>query len=334
MSDTFDTKSLMDSNGPPPSVSKTLRRLYLTLFLRGRSSRGYQKGQAAGSIVQKLALTLFFYALIGLLALMFLRMPLFALSAYLHAMTFSFLGMFLASSAGEVLFNKEETDILSHRPITPQAMLWAKIRVLVEVSLWIAGALNLAGFAVGFAKTSFGFEFLIAHALSLVMEALFAAGCVVMVYQLCLRWFGRERLEGIITTAQIVLSVGVVLGSQILPQLMFRDNAVVSIGPDVWWIALIPPAWFAGFDDAICGTGATSSWVLAGLAVVSTVLVVWTAFVKLSGDYGTGLQQINETVSRTPGRCAGKRWIIIPPGRSSLLISAATTSMSQTCSST
>src|SRR5512134_370529 len=115
MSESPAFKSTMDSSGPPPSVSKTLRRLYLTLFLRGRSSRGYQKGQAAGSIVQKLALTLFFYALIGLLALMFLRMPLFALSAYLHAMTFSFLGMFLASSAGEVLFNKEETDILSHR---------------------------------------------------------------------------------------------------------------------------------------------------------------------------------------------------------------------------
>ena len=43
--------------------------------------------------------------------------PVFALSVYLHAMTFVFLGMFVASSAGEVLFNKEEADILLHRPV-------------------------------------------------------------------------------------------------------------------------------------------------------------------------------------------------------------------------
>ena len=49
-----------------------------------------------------------------------------ALSLYLHGMTFVFLGMFIAASAGEVLFNKEEGDILLHRPITSKALLWAQ----------------------------------------------------------------------------------------------------------------------------------------------------------------------------------------------------------------
>ena len=49
--------------------------------------------------------------------------PVFGLSLYLHAMTLVFLGMFVASSAGEVLFNKEEGDILLHRPITARALL-------------------------------------------------------------------------------------------------------------------------------------------------------------------------------------------------------------------
>src|SRR5271170_6189104 len=135
-----------------PATEKVLQRLFLTLFLRGRGARGLSKQNAPKSLGEKLALILFFYALAGCMALVFWRQPVFALAAYLHAMTFVFLGMFVASSAGEILFNKEEADILLHRPVTPKIMLRAKVRVLVEVSLWLAGAFNLAGLIVGFTQ--------------------------------------------------------------------------------------------------------------------------------------------------------------------------------------
>jgi len=138
---------ISEARTPAISTRKNLRRLFLTLFLRGRSSRGLHKDQAPKSVGTKLAFTLLIYSAFGLMALLFGGQPVFTLSIYLHAMTFVFLGMFIASSAGEVLFNKEEGDILLHRPVTPRALLWAKIGVLVEVSLWLAGAFNL-GFAV------------------------------------------------------------------------------------------------------------------------------------------------------------------------------------------
>ena len=84
-----------------PSPERTLRRLFLTLFLRGRSSRGLRKESAPKSVGSKLGLTLAFYALFGLFALFFKGQPVFALSVYLHGMTFVFLGMFIAASAGE-----------------------------------------------------------------------------------------------------------------------------------------------------------------------------------------------------------------------------------------
>src|SRR5262245_41985464 len=82
--------------------SKTLRQLFLTLFLRGHSSRGLQKETAPKSVGRKLAVTLLIYALIGALALTFRQQPVFTLSVYLNAMTFVFLAMFVASSAGEI----------------------------------------------------------------------------------------------------------------------------------------------------------------------------------------------------------------------------------------
>ena len=187
-----------------PSPERTLRRLFLTLFLRGRGARGLRKESAPKSVGTKLAWTLVFYALFGLFALGFIRQPVFALAVYLHAMTFIFLGMFVAASAGEVLFNKEEADILLHRPVTPRALLQAKIGVLVQVSLWLAAAFNLGGFIAGVFARDGGWLFPLAHALSTVLEALFCTGCVVLTYQLCLRWFGRERLEGLMTTRTLI----------------------------------------------------------------------------------------------------------------------------------
>lgn len=116
-----------------PSPARALRRLFLTLFLRGQSARGLQKDQAPKSIGRKLLLTMIVYGLFGCIAFMFVRQPVLFLSAYLHAMTFAFVGMFVAASAGEILFNPAEVDILLHRPIEPRTLLWSKMRVLLEV---------------------------------------------------------------------------------------------------------------------------------------------------------------------------------------------------------
>jgi hypothetical protein len=187
------------------------------LFLRGRSARGLRKEKAPRSIGSKLATTLAFYALFGAFAFSFARQPVFALSIYLHATTFAFLGMFVASSAGEMLFSKDEADILLHRPVSPRSLLQAKVRVLVEVSLWIAGAFNLGGLVVGISSPDGGWRFLVAHAVSTTLQALFCTGCVVVTYQLCLKWCGRERLEGLMTSAQMAVSIGAVLAAQLLP---------------------------------------------------------------------------------------------------------------------
>lgn len=321
--------------GQIPTPEKTLHQLFLTLFLRGRGARGLNKKGAPKSIGTKLRVTLLFYMLLGCLALVFRGQPVFALAVYLHAMTFVFLGMFVASSAGEILFNKEEADILLHRPVSSKAMLWAKIRVLVEVSLWLAGAFNLVGLFVGFGSQG-NWVFPIVHLVTTTLEALFCTGCVVLAYQLCLRWFGRERLESVMTAAQVLVSVAAVLSGQILPRLVVRVDHVLSVSESSWWIRLLPPAWFAGLDDAVSGSGLFDSWLLGGLAVIATAAVTWIAFGKLANDYQTGLQALNETISTRVKKQKGRRWldrlVDLPPlswwlrnpvARASFLLTAA-----------
>jgi hypothetical protein len=132
---------------------------------------------------------------------------------------------------------------------------------------------------------------------------------VVLVYQLCLRWFGRERLDALMTTAQVVMSVALVVASQAVPQLIGRAGGVMNVRPDSWWIWLLPPAWFAGLDDAMAGQRAAGSWLLATTGVLATAVVLWLAFGKLARAYETGLQALNETTGTRPQRQAGRRWL-------------------------
>lgn len=291
-------------------MERTLHRLFLTLFLRGRSARGLHKESAPKSIGSRLLLTLVIYTLMGLMAFVFWGKPVFGLALYLHAMTLVFLGMLVAGSAGEMLFNSQEADILLHRPVTPKALLRAKVGVLAQVSLWLAGAFNLTGFFVGVWCRNGGWGFPLAHALSTVLAALFCAGSVVLVYQLCLRWFGRERLDGVMTTAQVFTAIFAVLGAQLAPQLLgrFSDRAPLSL--EAWWVGLLPPAWFAGFDDALAGSGDASSWALGAFGVVVTTGVLWLSFGRLARDYELGLQTLSEAAPARPSPPGSpRRWL-------------------------
>jgi hypothetical protein len=180
---------------------------------------------------------------------------------------------------------------------------------MVQVSLWLAGAFNLFGFFIGVSAKGSSWLFPLVHALSTVLEALFTTGCVVLVYQLCLRWFGRERLDALMTTAQVMMAVSIVVASQTVPQLIHHLDKNMIVRADAWWVWALPPAWFAGMDDALAGQAANGSWVLAGLGVIATATVLRLAFGKLAQDYGTGLQVLNESTGSNPRPRATRRWL-------------------------
>lgn len=291
------------------SPEQTLRRLFLTLFLRGRTSRGLRRQTAPQSVASKLSVTLLLYFGIGCVALFTVSSPVFRFSLYLHGTTMVLCGMFIAASAGETLFNKEEADILLHRPIMPAQLLRAKLLVLLQVSLWLAGAFNLAGTFGGLHSPGATWLFPFAHAISTVLEALFCTSCVVLGYEVCLRCFGRERLEGVITMVQIFVAIGAVLAGQ-LPRLFLGYMSLHgSSASYAWWVNLLPPAWFAGFDDAVGGSGDGGAWLLGVISIVLTGGAAWLALGRMARYYETGLQMLNEASAAPQAHGVRRRWV-------------------------
>lgn len=253
------------------------------------------KTRGPRSVGAKLWLTLLFYVLAGCLSLMMLGQSAFSLSLYLHGAALFFIGMFVASSAGEVLFNKEEAEILLHRPVSPRAMLWAKVVVLLQVSLWLAFAFNLVPLVAAVFNDRIGVAFVPAHLISTTLSAMFCTGAVVLIYQLCLKWFGRERLDGLMTFAQVVMTMVLVLGGQIAPHLAKYLPSEVRLGGETWWLVLLPPAWFAGLDEALMGRGTATSWALGATGLLVTGVILGMAFGRLAASYGSGLRTLGES---------------------------------------
>jgi len=288
-------------------------------------------------VVLRLAGLLLLYTLMGVVALSTWRLGVFERSTTLHAFTLMMVGMMMAGSSGTLLFNAEEADILLHRPVTPRALLGAKVWVMVVMGVTLAVALNLVGLVLGMFGPHGTLMFLPAHLLALVFEVVFAAGLVTLAYGLCLRWFGRERLDNFITAAQVLVAVGAMVGGQLVPRALARMDSQ-EVEQVVRWMLALPPAWFGALATVLTGAPvSTFTVVLAVWGLVATALVAWLALVRLDAAYGEGLMALNEAgpAAVRPGARHGRladrlvalplvrRWLADPVERAAFRLTAA-----------
>jgi hypothetical protein len=143
----------------------------------------------------------------------------------------------------------------------------------------------------------------------------FSASALVVVYQSCLRWFGRERLDGMMTTMQTLLTILMVLASQ---SFRFMVNARLEWITHAWWVMAMPPMWFASLDAVLSARNFSPGTLGPALiGVAATVLLAWIAFHCLAAAYGEGLMALNETGPAPAKSGRRRRWmshmVKIPP---------------------
>lgn len=331
-------ESISDSSGrSAPSPAAVLRSLFWKLLFRGRAAQ--QAGAQKTKRQMGLGFTVLIYAGVGLIPALFAySTDSFVFACTLHGFTFMFASLTLASSAGTMLFMKEEAEILLHRPVTPQQMLRAKCTVLAGFALMLALALNLAGFVGGLWSKGATWRFIPAHLLSTALLMLFSASSIVLVYNACLKWFGRERLDNLLATLQSLLTIMMVMGGQIMPRLL-QLEAFKHLDHVSGWMLALPPLWFGALDALLGGTtrDPTTLWLPAGLAVGVTVVTSWLALEKLGNAYGQGLMNLNESAgtakdsTKPRGRWLAalvrlpllSRWLRDPVERQSFILTAA-----------
>ncbi|MFZ3579918.1 hypothetical protein [Virgibacillus sp. DJP39] len=79
--------------------------------------------------------------------------------------------------------------------------------------------------------------------MALFFNVLFIIAFTALIYIVTLQFFSGERLKDIINFVQIILSVGIVLGYQVLARSFEIIDLAVSYSFS-WWHVFIPPIWF------------------------------------------------------------------------------------------
>jgi hypothetical protein len=278
---------------------RALVRAFLAMSVRKmplRTMRGEKKGGGWGPILFLVGL----YSLFGLLLapVLALTKDVFLGTFTVHVMTLFVVGTAAMSEASDVLFNTSENDVLGHKPILPATLVVSKALTIIAFTLLIAGALNLGTtitlcFMEG-ARPAAPF----AHVASVLLSTVFAAASVVCLHGLIARLLGRERLQRVVTWAQVASTIFLAAGFQIVPRLVDTRNGFDLAGllHHSWFVWFVPPCWFAGFDAWLGSTVSDPhfAWLaLVGLAV--TAACTWLGLLRLPATGGNAASLQEET---------------------------------------
>lgn len=249
--------------------------------------------------------SLWIYGLYGLILIPFLLLG----ENYIFQLSLAF-GMILfimmtsmISDFSAVLLDVRDKNILQTKPINRKTIAAAKIVHIMIYMALVAGAFTAIPFLVGLTKH--GFLFALIFLIELVLTVLLVVVLTSLLYLVILRFFDGEKLKDIINYVQILLSVGVVVGYQVLIRSFdFIDlNMAYSFS---WWHFLIPPLWY-GAPFEVFLNGNTSGYLIAftGLAVLVPLIAIY-CYAKLMPSFERNLEKL---LSNTKTRKQKRNWL-------------------------
>lgn len=240
-----EVKLLMDSRRTP------------TIFASSR------KKESSNQFIKSLGI----YMLYSLILLPFLWGD-----AYMIQMSIVFgIAMFLLMTTmvadfSSVLLDVRDSAILHTKPVDSRTINAAKtVHVIIYMTM-LTIAFTIIPIIVAFSKQ--GLLFTLIFLVEIVLLVLFIIACTSLVYIFVLRYFSGDQLKDMINYIQIILSLGIIIGYQIVIH-AFDLSQLDAAYEYMWWHFFIPPLWF----------GAPYEWLLLDntslpIKVFSTLVLI------------------------------------------------------------
>lgn len=185
----------------------------------------------------------------------------------------------LIADFSSVLLDQRDKIILMTKPVETKVVSLVKtlhIIYYVGILLFIMSIIPLI---VGTIK--FGLMFSLLFIVSIGLTLLFAMFFTTLLYFLILKFFDGEKLKDIINYFQIILTVGMIFGYQLMSRMYTVIDFDMVFQPK-WWNFLVPSAWFASYFKIFIEGSSSATFIalgIVGILVPIVAIIIHTRFV-------------------------------------------------------
>ncbi|WP_144475355.1 hypothetical protein [Cytobacillus oceanisediminis] len=248
--------------------------------------------------------SLWIYGLFGLMLIPFLFLQdnyLFQASILFSIFMFIIMTT-LISDFSSVLLDLRDKSVLGTKPLNSKTVSMAKLLHVTIYMLYITMATALIPLVVSlFVK---GPMFSLLLVVSFVLADIFIIAFTALLYLFILQYFDGEKLKDIINYVQIALSVGVMIGYQVVARSFELVNLDYQLN-FAWWQLLLPPMWFGGLFEVLLGASRSVGNVVLMIFAVLGPVVSISVYVKMIPDFERNLQKLT---AQTGKKKADSKW--------------------------
>lgn len=240
--------------------------------------------------------SLWIYMLMGLILIPFIIMKV----NYLFQMSLVFgIVMFLIMSSmisdfSTVLLDIRDKSIIGCRPVGRKTISMAKtIHILYYMFALTASLVGPALLASLFFQ---GPIFFLIFLVSLIFLNIFCIILTTLIYFLVLRFFDGEKLKDIINYIQIILSIAVMLGYQLIGRMFNIIHLKINFEPH-WWQYLIVPIWYSAPFQIIKRSEINQYYIIFTAMAVLVPIISFIIYIRLMPVFEKNLQKLANNYS-------------------------------------
>ncbi|GAB6169879.1 hypothetical protein JCM1393_23390 [Clostridium carnis] len=240
--------------------------------------------------------SLWMYVVMGLflmITMVFKVNIMYQMSVYFSGFMFMVLTVFI-SDFSTVILDIRDKNIIGTKGVSSKTINAAKFTHVFIYILYLT--LALAGFSL-LASIRYGILFFIIFLIEIILIDLFMIMITALMYFVVLKFFDGEKLKDMINVVQIILTVGMIIGYQIVPRIFSVIGFEVTYTSKPWHY-LMAPMWFAAPLEMVIERTISLNLVIMTLLAIVIPIVSIVIYLKLTPAFEKYLQKFNNNVSK------------------------------------
>lgn len=201
----------------------------------------------------------------------------------------------LISDFSSVLLDIRDKNIIFTRPVNSKTLSVAKAIHVFSYMFFLTIALSGPALVTSIIKH--GILFFTIFLVEIILMNLLIVVITALIYLLILKFFDGEKLKDIINYVQIVLSMVIAVGYQLISRLFNIIDLNVIFVPK-WWQYFITPIWFGAPFEVILNKNQSTIFLIFSALAVVIPLVSIAIYIKLTPVFEKNLQKLNNNTAR------------------------------------